>query len=124
MNYYYDPIALDRVRVSEAAPLPVRVVHPSYELVAASQTDQILGASGAVGDVLDELTVVPATTAAGTITIKDGNGSAITVFVTGTLSDLKPFTIPIGLKCAAATTPGWKVTTGANVSVIAKGKFT
>lgn len=126
MNYFARTLAgvVARIRVSEDDALPTRKVHPGYELVAASATDQVLGATGAVGDVLDELVVVPATTAAGTITIKDGNGAAITVFVTGTLSNLTPFVIPIGLKCTAATTPGWKVTTGANVSVIAKGKFT
>lgn len=95
-----------------------------YETVAASQTDQILGATGAVGDYLAGLLVVPATTGAGSVSIKDGNGSAISVFVAGTLPGLVPFFIPLGIKCVAATTPGWKITTGASVSVIATGNFT
>lgn len=45
---------------------------------------------GALGDYLHHLMIVPATTAAGTVTIKDGSNAAITVFVTGTLSDLRP----------------------------------
>lgn len=93
-----------------------------YETVAASQTDQAMGATGATGDLLAGLLIVPATTGAGTVSIKDGGGSAITVFTGGgTLSDLKPFFVPIGAVSAAGA---WKVTTGANVSAIAFGKFT
>jgi hypothetical protein len=92
-----------------------------YETVAASQTDQALGATGAVGDQLAGLLIVPATTGAGTVSIKDGSGSSINVFVTGTLADLKPHWIPLGIRSAAGA---WKVTTGANVSVIAVGSFT
>ena len=92
-----------------------------YETVAASQTDQVLGAAGAKGDHLHGLLIVPATTAAGTCSIKDGSGGAINVFVTGTLADLKPHWIPLGIRSA---TGAWSVTTGANVSVIAVGTFT
>lgn len=93
----------------------------NYETVAASQSDQALGATGAAGDFLAGLLIVPATTGAGTVSIKDGGGSAINVFVTGTLADLRPIWVPLGMKSAAGA---WKVTTGANVSVIAVGKFT
>lgn len=99
----------------------------AYETVAASQSDQILGATGGVGDVLSGLLIVPATTAAGAVSIKDGNGSAITVFTGGgttALTILTPVFIPLGMVTVNATTPGWKVTTGANVSVIGIGKFT
>lgn len=91
-----------------------------YETVAASQTDQSLGPVGGSGDILERLIVVPATTGAGNISIKDGSGSAISVFATGTLSNLQPFIISIG---ARSTSGAWKVTTGANVSVIAVGRF-
>lgn len=37
-----------------------------YETVAASQTDQILGNLGAVGDILEELVVTVATSLTGT----------------------------------------------------------
>lgn len=94
-----------------------------YELVAASQSDQILGTTGGVGDTLSHLIIVPETTAAGTVAIKDGNGSAINVLVAGTLADLTPIYVPIQAACTATTTPGWKITTGANVHVLAFGSF-
>ncbi len=116
--------------VSPSFPLPVYLSAPSaggtgepgqYETVAASQTTQALGATGAVGDFLAGLLIVPATTGAGTVAIKDGSNSAINVFVTGTLADLKPHWIPLGIYSVQGA---WQVTTGANVSVIAVGRFT
>lgn len=92
-----------------------------YETVAASETDQVMGPVGAAGDILERLIIVPATTSAGTVSIKDGSGSSINVFVTGTLSNLTPIIVPIG---ARSTGGAWKVTTGAAVSVIAVGRFT
>lgn len=93
----------------------------SYETVAASQTDQALGATGAAGDFLEGLLIVPGITGAGTVSIKDGSGSSINVFVTGTLADLKPHWIPLHVRSAAGA---WSVTTGANVTVLAVGSFT
>ncbi len=92
-----------------------------YKAVAASATDSVLGATGATGDYLKGVLIVPATTGAGNVSIKDGAGSAISIFATGTLSDLKPLYVPIG---ARSTAGAWKVTTGAHVSVIATGRFT
>lgn len=107
--------------VAPAAPLPV-IAGGGYETVAASQTDQVMGSTGAVGDILAGVLIVPATTGAASVSIKDGAGSAITIFTGGgTLSDLKPFFVPIGAVSAAGA---WKVTTGANVSAVAVGKFT
>lgn len=102
--------------------IPEKVVQAdAYATVAASQTAQALGATGgAVGDLIAGLLVIPATTAAGSITLKDGSTS-ISVFVSGTLSDLKPFLIPLGM---LSVNGAWAVTTGANVSVIAIGLFT
>lgn len=101
----------------------ITFVDSSYETVAASQTDQALGATGAVGDHLVGLLIVPATTSPGTVSIKDGSGSAITVFVGGatSVSNLTPFFAQLRIKSTAGP---WKVTTGANVSVIAVGDFT
>lgn len=97
-----------------------------YETVAASATDQILGPTGAAGDYLAGLLIVPATTSPGAVSIKDGNGSGITVFTGGASSvvALVPFFVPLGIVAINATTPGWKVTTGTNVSAIGVGNFT
>lgn len=94
-----------------------------YETVAASQSDQVLGATGAVGDYLDTLVIVPANLNPGVVQIKDGAGSAVTVFAggTGSVNELRPIVVRLG---STATGAGWKVTTGADVSVIATGKFT
>ena len=94
-----------------------------YETVAASQSDQSLGATGAAGDALSHLLVVPATTSPGAVSIKDGAGSAITVFTGGASSvgSLVPFVIPLNI---ISLNGAWKITTGSNVSVVAAGKFT
>jgi len=91
-----------------------------YETVAASQTDQILGSFGAIGDFLGSIVIQPATTAAGTCTVKDGS-TVIFTFTTGTLADLKPIVVPFNV---ASSTGGWKITTGANVAIVAFGDFT
>lgn len=93
-----------------------------YNLVSASSSAQVLAGSGsgANGDFLDHLVIVPETTAAGTVSITDGSGSAINVLVTGTLADLRPIEVSVQ---AVSTLGPWKVTTGANVHVIAVGYF-
>lgn len=95
---------------------------PDYETVAASQTEQDLGASGAQGDYLAALLIVPASTSPGAVSIKDGAGGAITVFAGGadSVSTLHPFTVPLGIVSASGA---WQVNTGANVSVVASGRF-
>lgn len=94
-----------------------------YETVAASQTDQALGATGAAGDWLAGILIVPATTSPGAVSIKDGSGSAITIFTGGGISvaDLTPIFVPLGMRSASGA---WKVTTGAAVSAIGVGNFT
>lgn len=94
-----------------------------YETVAASQTTQTLGATGAAGDYLAGVLIVPATTSAGQVQIKDGADAAITIFVGGTSSvtSLVPFMVPLGL---VSISGAWQVTTGAAVSAIGVGNFT
>lgn len=97
-----------------------------YETVAAGQTDQILGPTGGVGDWLSGILIVPGTTSPGAVTAKDGNGSAISIFAGGTssVSNLVPFFVPFGAKTVNGTTPGWKITTGTNVTAVGFGNFT
>lgn len=90
-----------------------------YEAVAASATDQVLGATGGTGDYLSHIVIQPTTTGAGTVTVKD-NTTVIFTFTTGTLADLRPITVPFG---AFSASGAWKVTTGANVAVLAFGDF-
>lgn len=109
---------------SNAAQRIVPAAPSGYETVAAGQTNQVLGTTGAVGDHLSSLLIVPAAANCGAVSIKDGAGSAITVFVGGgtvALPTLAPIPVPIGLLSAAGA---WQVTTGSNVSVIASGDFT
>lgn len=93
-----------------------------YETVAASQTDQIMGATGGAGDYLTGVLIVPASTSPGAVSIKDGSGTAITIFAGGatSVSNLVPFFVPLGI--IAGT--NWKITTGASVSAIGIGNFT
>lgn len=93
-----------------------------YETVAASQTAQIIGSAGAIGDYIAGILVVPATTSPGNVILLD-NATSITVFAGGasSVSNLVPFYIPLGIKSVSGA---WKITTGANVSVIGIGNFT
>lgn len=93
-----------------------------YETVAASQTAQVLGPTGGTGDYIDHLLVIPATTSPGNVLLLD-NATSITVFVGGasSVATLHPFTIDLRM---ISVSGAWKVTTGANVSVIGVGNFT
>lgn len=94
----------------------------SYETVAASQTDQILGAVGAVGDLLEAVIISVGTSATGTCSIKDGNGSAIPLTPANT--PIGVYVIPMRSRARNATTPGWSITTGAGATAIGVGQFT
>ena len=103
-------------------PTAFEIAKYDYETVAASQTAQALGPNGAAGDQIQGLLIVPATTSPGAVTLIDG-ATAITLFPGGasSVSSLAPFFAPLGCK---SQNGAWKVTTGANVSVIAVGRFT
>ncbi len=94
----------------------------NYETVAASQTAQVLGNNGAKGDFIARLIIIPATVAGGVVTLLDGSTS-IPVYVGGAttaLTTVAPIVVDIG---ARSQTGAWKITTGANISVIAVGDF-
>ena len=89
-----------------------------YETVAASQTAQVLGGTGAVGDYLHRIVVTVNTALTGTVSVLDGSTAVMAV----------PANTPIGvysveINAASATGP-WKVTTGAGAEVMAVGRFT
>lgn len=120
--------------VAGGAPVPISLASRSmlgyvggdqYTSIAASQSAAVLGTVGAAGDYLSHLLVIPGTTSPGAVSISDGNGAAITLFAggAGSVPTIAPFVIPFCAKCVATTSPGWKVTTGTNVTVIAFGTF-
>jgi len=94
-----------------------------YETVAAGQTAQVIGGTGATGDYIAGILIVPAVVAAGAVTLID-NATSIVIYVGGATTALQtvaPFYVPLGIKSVSGA---WKITTGANVSVIAMGNFT
>lgn len=93
-----------------------------YVTVAASQTAQVLGGAGARGDFIEGIVIIPGTTGAGNVALLD-NATSITVFVggTGSVTALTPVYVPLRM---FSTLGPWKITTGANVSCIAIGRFT
>ncbi len=102
---------------------PVYAAGREYEPCPASATTT-LGATGAVGDDLDHIVIVPGTTSPSSVSIKDGSDTAIVVFTGGasSVSNLVPFTVPLNLK---SRTGAWQIVTGgANVTVLAAGNFT
>jgi len=90
-----------------------------YETVAASQTAQVLGGSGAAGDYLHRLIVTVNTAATSTVTLTDGV-TAIPVVPANVGSGVGVLDIELNM---ASLTSGWKVTTGAGVTVVAVGQF-
>lgn len=110
-------------QAGDGSRIPLSAEHGNaYETVAASQTSQVMGTTGAKGDYLDGVLIVPATSAAGAVSITDGS-TVISVFAGGgttALVDLKPFYVKLKLRSASGA---WKVTTGTNVSAIGVGRF-
>lgn len=102
----------------------VRESEGDYETVAVSQSDQILGVTGAVGDWLQRIIITVATAATAAVSIKDGNGSAISILPNTPGGGVGVYVVELGLKAVNATTPGWKVTTGAGSTVVGVGDFT
>lgn len=93
----------------------------NYETVAASQTAQVLGVTGATGDYIDKVVIIPATTSPGNVLLLD-NATSITIFTGGATSvaDLKPIVVNLGM---VSQSGAWKITTGSNVSAIGVGLF-
>jgi len=99
----------------------------TYKAVAASQSDFVLGAAGAVGDVLAALIITVNTAATAAVSIKDGNGASIGILANSPGGGIGVYVVQFGedgITCLATTTPGWKVTTGAGSTVVAVGNFT
>lgn len=90
-----------------------------YETVAASQTAQVLGGTGATGDYIDRLIITVNTAATAAVTLLDG-ATSIAVMPNSPGGGIGVYSIPI---MAVSNTGPWKVTTGAGSTVIAVGIF-
>jgi hypothetical protein len=89
-----------------------------YETVAASQTAQVLGTTGAAGDTLMRLIVTVGTSLTGTVALLD-NATSYTLCAAST--PIGVYTIEIN---AVSVNGAWKITTGAGATVLAVGNFT
>ena len=90
-----------------------------YETVAASQTAQVLGTTGAVGDYLHCLIISNVTAATASVTILDG-ATSIVIQTGAATVPLGIFSIELNMASASGA---WKVTTGAGATVIGVGIF-
>lgn len=94
-----------------------------YQAVAANTASANLGAKGgAAGDTIDYVWIFPTTTTPGNVVISDG-ATAIWTMSGVTLSSTQPIPVPLNLR-SQNNPGGWKISTGANVSVLAVGLFT
>ena len=90
----------------------------AYETVAASQTAQVLGSTGAIGDYLHRVTVTVGTASTGTVALLD-NATSYTLVAANT--PIGVYSIEINAKSVSGA---WKITTGAGATVLAVGVFT
>jgi hypothetical protein len=94
-----------------------------YEHVAASQSAQVLGTTGAKGDYLHRLICTVTTAATSSVVIVDGTGVGIlthTVLPNNVGDGIGVYNIEMN---AISANGAWKVTTGAGVEVMAVGIF-
>jgi hypothetical protein len=92
-----------------------------YEHVAASQSAQVLGGTGAVGDYIHRLVCTVTTSATSSVAVVDGTGAGIlTHTVLPNNSGIGVFNIELNIVSANGA---WKITTGAGVEVMAVGIF-
>lgn len=94
-----------------------------YEHVAASQSAQVLGGTGAKGDYLHRLICTVTTAATSSVVIVDGTGAGIlthTVLPNNVGGGIGVYNVELN---AISANGAWKVTTGAGVEVMAVGIF-
>lgn len=88
-----------------------------FETVAAGQTAQVLGATGAIGDYIERLVITVATAASGTVALLD---AATSIPITAANTPIGVYTVELGCRSVEGA---WKITTGAGATVIAIGQF-
>ena len=90
-----------------------------YETVAASQTAQVLGGTGAIGDYLHRLIVSNVTVATASVTVLDG-ATSIVILTGAAGQSTGVYSIEMNMASASGA---WKITTGAGCTVIGVGIF-
>lgn len=114
---------IQRISLNSSGGIEYPLSSGYYVPVAASQTAAVIQSStGAIGDYLDHVVVIPAATNCGVVTILD-NATPLIAWPGGVgtaLLTLTPFTIFVG---GLSRSGAWKITTGASVSVLALGRF-
>ena len=94
-----------------------------YEHVATSQTAQVLGGTGAVGDYLHRIVCTVSTAASSLVQVVDGSGTGIlthTILPNAVGGGVGVYNVEIN---AASKDGAWKITTGAGSEVMAMGIF-
>jgi len=89
-----------------------------YEHVAASQTAQVLGGTGAIGNYLHRIVVTVSTAATSQVQLND-NGTLVHTLVPAN-TPIGSYTIELNMRSA---TGAWSITTAAGVEVIGVGIF-
>ena len=89
-----------------------------YEHVAASQTAQVLGTTGATGDYLHRLVITVSATATSTVSLLDNTTSHVLVAANTAIG---VYSVEVNTK---SVNGAWKITTGAGAEVLAMGNFT
>ena len=90
-----------------------------YETVAASQTSQVLGGTGAAGDFLHRIVVNVTATATSAFSLIDGSTTILSV-ANSVLANGQ-YTYEFNM---ASQNGAWKITTGAGVVIVGIGTFT
>ena len=100
----------------------VTIDPPNRQLVAAGATNTTLAESGlgAIGDYISHLVCVVATAATAQVQLKDGSGTAFTVLPNNPGAGIGTYVLP---SFGASRLGAWQVSTGAGVTVIARGRF-
>jgi len=94
-----------------------------YEHVAVSQTTQVLGGTGAVGDYLHRIIITVSTAATAAVQVVDGSGAGVlthTILPNNPGGGVGVYNVEMN---AVSANGAWKITTGAGVEVMAVGIF-
>ncbi len=89
-----------------------------YETVAVSQTAQVLGGTGAIGDYVHRLVINTITVASAGVTLIDGSTSIVIQTAASAVIGVQSIELNV-----ASVSGAWKITTGAGATVIGVGIF-